>query len=68
MLDISTGGNQHDIRRVLLRHLSPMDQAAGGDVFGALARTNARPGRGAGSPAGCTTTGGGASRTATLKT
>jgi hypothetical protein len=43
------------------------DQTEGGEVFGALARTKARPGRGAGSLVPRTTTGGGIRRVANRK-
>jgi len=47
---------------------SGADQTVGGEVLGALARTNERPGRGAGAPARRRIAGGGENRTANLNT
>ena len=64
VLDVSAGAGR------TMSALLPgsTDQTEGGEVLGALARTKARPGRGAGSTAGRTATGGATSRTAALTT
>jgi hypothetical protein len=55
-------------RDVALLSCVAIAYAEGGEVFGALARTTERPGRGAGAPARRTTTGGGVNRSANLMT
>ncbi len=54
------GARVHPRRRI------EMDQTDGGEVFGARARTNARPGRGAGALIRLTTIAGGTKRVASL--
>ena len=66
MLDINAGTDSAKPALRSARSPDRMDQAAGGEVLGALARTNARPGRAAGSLAVGTTTGGSTKRVASL--
>jgi hypothetical protein len=52
VLDIGMGASSAKLALPSTPIDGTIDQAAGGEVFGALARTNARPGRRAGSLAG----------------